>query len=355
MARFKFKKRDAKSAQRRLTGEVQDPYIKSDVRLFRPADGPNHLRMMPPTWDDADHYGIDIYVHYGLGPDNRLAYLCPQRMKMEPCPICEERAKADDEGDEEYARSLFPTRRVLAYVVDTKKTEDGVKAWPMPYKKVDQAIVLQSTDPETQEYFPVDDPEDGFNIVVTKQGSGLTTDYSVSIARHATAFKFTSAIEEFIVENPLPASLNFYDYDHIAKAFGGGSRGRSSSTSHSKPQTEEKPQQERKKAPTIDVPESYKELSELESEDLDKLAAEHTDLDLSVFSSDQEVIDALAEELEIQKPKRARRAVKKDEPETETESEEGNEDNKQEEEEEAPSKAGGFKERMARLKKSRGE
>ena len=339
MARFKFKKRDASSAARRLSGESRDPYLKPGTKFFKCADGANTVRFMPPTWDDAEHYGIDLYMHYQVGPDN-ISYLCPRRMKNEDCPICEEMQRATESGDEEYAKTLYPRRRVLAFIVDVKTPKEGVKAWSMPYKKVDQQIVIQSTDPETSEYFAVDDPENGFNVVVTKSGSGLTTDYSVNISRHATEFKMTEDIYDYLMENPLPDILTFYDYEHIEKAF--GTTHEAEHDDAAKKETEPTKASLRRKAKTTEAPTTFEEILALTSEQLDKVCEEHTQLDLSTLSSDEEVQEALAFELYITVP------------EDEKKEEEKAPEKKQSEEERVSSKAESFKEKMARLKKQRG-
>ena len=337
MARFKFKKRDSSTAPRRLSGESRDPFLKPGTKFFKPADGANTVRFMPPTWDDADHYGIDVYVHYQVGAEN-LMYLCPKRMKGEPCPICEEMQRANDEGDEEYARTLYPTRRVLAYMVDMKAVGEGVKTWAMPYKKVDQQIIIQSTDPETSEYFAVDDAEDGYNVVVTKSGQGITTDYSINISRHSTEFPMTEEIYEYLMANPLPEILNFYDYDHIAKAFGGSAP---DEKKEDKPEAKPAKSSRRKaKAKTTPEPTTFEEILELEGEMLDLVCTEHTQLDLSTLSSDEEVRNALAEDLGIEVPE-----------ESSTEEAEPEEASEEEEKEDKPN---GFKEKMERLKRKRG-
>jgi len=77
-------------AQRSIGG--RDSYFNSDIQFFTAREGDNNVRILPPPPDaDWGHYGVGIVVHYGIGPDQG-AYLCLDRMKSEPCPICEERA-----------------------------------------------------------------------------------------------------------------------------------------------------------------------------------------------------------------------------------------------------------------------
>lgn len=62
-----------------------DKYLVDAVKMFKPNDKDNTIRILPPTWEKPKHYGLDIWVHYGVGPD-RQTYLCLHKMKSEKCP-----------------------------------------------------------------------------------------------------------------------------------------------------------------------------------------------------------------------------------------------------------------------------
>lgn len=190
------------------------------MKLYAPHENANIIRILPPTWPDAEHYGLDIHVHYGIGAD-RHSYLCLHKMKGEACPICEERERAQRDGDEEWAQELKPSRRVLVYLLDRSKEKEGVQAWAAPWT-VDESLIKASTDRRSGAVLPIDDPEDGYDVEFDKTGKGLTTKYvGMSVARRASRLDNEEALD-FVQEFPLPDMLKFYDYDHIQRAFNGG-------------------------------------------------------------------------------------------------------------------------------------
>lgn len=221
--RFEYRQRDASSARKRAesSGKDFDRYLQDVADAYAVNDGDNVVRILPPTWDDAEHYGHDIYVHYEIGPD-KGTYLCLNKMKGEKCPICEERKRAQNEGDEEYAKKLEPKKRVLVYVIDRNKEKEGIKVWAMPWT-LDRDIVKVSVDKRTGEVLPIDHPDDGYDVMFERTGKGPRTEYvGVSIDRKSSSLDNDKALD-FAQEHPLPTLLKFYSYEHIASVFGGGS------------------------------------------------------------------------------------------------------------------------------------
>ena len=218
---FSYQKRDAATVRDRAQqgGTDFDQYLKTDAPGYVPHDNDNDIRILPPTWEDNTHYGLDIWVHYSVGPD-RQTYLCLHKMKGEPCPICEERQRAA-RTDEEYAKELEPKRRVLMYLIDRKNERDGVHVWAAPWT-IDRDILQISEDKRTGEVLSIDHPDEGYDISFIKSGTKDRTKYSgVSIARRESPLGKDSWLE-VAVDKPLPTILNYFSYEHIAKEFGGG-------------------------------------------------------------------------------------------------------------------------------------
>lgn len=222
--KFKYKPRTAEQVQKRAdkaSSGGRDGFIKEGVKFFKPSDGDNTIRILPPTWDEADHYGYDVYVHYNIGPDN-AAYACLEKMKGKSCPICEESRRARADGDEEHEKMYRPTRRVLIYLLDRDKEKEGLKIWPMGVN-LDKDLSKLMVDKRTGEIYPIDDPDDGFDIQFTKEGQGLNTKYvGVQIARKSSPLDHDEALM-FADSNSIPDSIQYYDYDHIKLAFTGES------------------------------------------------------------------------------------------------------------------------------------
>ena len=219
---YEYRQRDSSLAKKRSEqgGKDFDKMFSEDVTVFSVNDGPNEIRFLPPTWDEPEHYGLDIYVHYRVGPDQQT-YLCLHKMKGEACPICEERAQALKDGDEDYAKELEPKKRVLTYIIDRDDEKKGIQAWAMPWT-LDRDIIKVTTDKRTNEVLSIDDPENGFDVQFEKEGTKDRTKYlAPSIARRESSLGNDKALD-FVVEHPLPSILVYFDYDHIADQFGGG-------------------------------------------------------------------------------------------------------------------------------------
>jgi len=218
-SRFQYQQRTREDVKRRAnqSGGLFDSLFKAQFSTFTPKEGKNQVRILPATWDKPTHYGMDVFVHYGIGSDNQ-SYLCLDATKGEKCPICEERKQADRAGDSDYAKSLQATKRVLVWVINRGAESDGPQLWSMPWT-IDRDINSLTLEEEGG-ILAMDDPEDGYDVHITRTGTGLKTKYLVKIARRASplADDPDKAQEwlDFIVENPLPEVLQCFDYDHIA-------------------------------------------------------------------------------------------------------------------------------------------
>lgn len=232
---YRYEKRDPDSTKRRSeqAGNTEfDKFLK--IKMWRPNDGNNRIRILPPTWAKPEHFGYDIYVHYGVGPD-RQSYLCLDKMQGKPDPIAEAHAEArkeltgderDDDPQKKYVKDLEAKRRVLVYLVDRDHEKEGVQAYAMPWT-LDRDITQVMQDKRSGEVLPIDDPDEGYDVEFTKKGSKNRTEYTgVAIARRSSPLG-SSKWMDFAVDNPLTEQLVYFDYEHIAKAFGGGGKQRS--------------------------------------------------------------------------------------------------------------------------------
>jgi hypothetical protein len=225
-SKFTYRKRNEESLEKRkhMTGS-RDYFLDGTYPVFKPAENKeNRLRILPPTWEDAEHYGFDVYVHYQIGPD-KAAYLCLEKMQDKPCPICEERADAHNDGDEEYVKDLRPAHSLLVLIIDRDNKKEGPQIWTMPLTKIEGELLYKCQDRETGEYIYIDDPEKGYDFYFTRKGSGLGTEYKgVDIARKSSVLGSEEQMDgwlELISEKPIPEILVYYDYDHIEKVFAG--------------------------------------------------------------------------------------------------------------------------------------
>lgn len=234
---FVYERRnDEETARRADVNSKFDKYIHGDVKIYKPRDGENHIRILPPTWKGAKHFGYDLWVHYGVGAD-RQTYLCLQKMHKDALafvertkadwtpdgsdPVEDECSKLRRDGYEKEAKEAAHRMRVGVYLIDRKAESEGVQFWPMP-QSVDREIVQHSKDRRTGAILTVDHPEDGYDIFFTKKGKEKNTDYSgVDVDRSPSPLDNNKALD-WAMDHPIPEMLIFYSYDHINNMLGGG-------------------------------------------------------------------------------------------------------------------------------------
>lgn len=218
MPRFQYQARSNDQWAKRESGKNFEGFIKDDYVTFTPKKE-NWIRILPPTWANPSHYGLDIWVHYGVGPNN-ASVLCSRRMQGKPCPICEAHDRAEQAGRED-ADQLRPTPRVLIWLIDRKDDKESrPKAWAQPKTKVDLEICQICRDRMTGELYQIDNPDAGYDLTFVKEGEGLQTNYSgFALARRESAVE--DRYLEYIVQHPLPDILNWRNYDEVAALFEG--------------------------------------------------------------------------------------------------------------------------------------
>lgn len=221
---FRYQGRDRAQVEKRASMGANDfdKILKEHIRTWTPKQGNNRVRIIPPTWPKPEHYGYDIYVHYGVGAD-RGSYLDLDKMLGKPDPITEERNELKRTGgaSEDDIKRMDSKRRVLAYIIDRDDEAEGVQAWAMPWT-LDKDITVLSVDRQTQEVINIDDPDEGYDVEFKREGEKDRTKYvGVAIARRSSRLGKREWLE-YAVENPLPDQLQYFTYEEIAKTFGGG-------------------------------------------------------------------------------------------------------------------------------------
>lgn len=201
-----------------------DTIIRSEYQVFKPHDKVNALRFMPATWENADSFAYKLKVHRNVGPDGN-SYLC-LRMLEQPCPICEERVDLTKHSETEAAKQIRPQDVRAAWVIDRDKESEGPKVWVFGWT-MEKNIALLCRDRRSGEILYIDDPDEGYDISFVKEGSGLKTQYrGEQIDRRPSPLHDNEDKQDdwldYIADNPIPDTLNFYEYDYIRDVLGGG-------------------------------------------------------------------------------------------------------------------------------------
>jgi len=181
---------------------------KTAMLYWKPKQGQNSIRVMPPWTDDgvnAFQFWRECYVHWSIGPDENNAqhFSCPKQTPGSTdteCPICDEydRLRASsDPADKEAAKGLRAKQRSFSNIIDLsdplwKKDDlDELKA-----NGVDDKEMPRAGSPKVQVYTygptvwkqlldiytdNVDfcDPIKGHNIFITREGKDINTEYRV--------------------------------------------------------------------------------------------------------------------------------------------------------------------------------
>lgn len=238
---YQYKPRSTEAWDKRAKGSIFDGYALDEFETFT-VGKENYIRILPPTWENPQHYGLDLYVHFGVGPNNGTI-ICIYKMKNQKCPICEAHARAEAAGRED-AKELKPTRRVLVWLLN-RKEEKKPLLWAMPWT-VDRDISKICKDRQSGEYFFIDNPESGYDISFDKEGEGVQTKYTgFQLSRRPSPVE--KRFIDYIEQHPLPTVLLWRNYEEVQALFEGQPPEQTQSQ-----QAEETAQQEL--SPTISAP-----------------------------------------------------------------------------------------------------
>lgn len=222
---FVYKKRSADDVKRRAeqSGARFDSPIKPNIDVWRPKDGENQVRILPPTWEGADHYGLDVWLHRFIGADNS-SYICLDKMQNKPCPICRESLASKKAGEEDEAKELAARKHVIVWVIDRDDDSMTPQIWIMSWSQ-DRDISDLCRLKKDGKVLMLDDPDEGYDVTIKRTGKGLKTRYQYIIDRDSSPISEDQdeqeKILEYIMENPLPTTLVYHPADKMDKALSG--------------------------------------------------------------------------------------------------------------------------------------
>jgi len=197
------------------------------VKTYKAAEGRNIVRILPPTWPKASHYGFPIWVHYGVGPKEG-AYLCLRENKTSPykrCPLCEELYSLGARATPEDRKALLPTQSIIYYILDRNQPQQGVLLWRVS-GAADSEIAAQSVNRRKGSVLNIVDPEEGYDLEFMRSGQKLNTRYrGYQVVREDSPMtdddRHFEEVLDIIFDKPLPETLNFYKPEHIEAVYSG--------------------------------------------------------------------------------------------------------------------------------------
>tara|TARA_A100001391_G_scaffold190976_1_gene164019 strand:- start:480 stop:1226 length:747 start_codon:yes stop_codon:yes gene_type:complete len=154
----------------------------NNSEIMRLKVGRNVVRFLPMAEGMPSPFQV-VWQHFIQTDDKPIVFPCPWRMEQKRCPICDEGNRLSRTGnpvDKESARKMWPSMRVFANAIDKNDIEAGPKVVAMPRTVYEELISIR-TDADAGGDFT--HPETGFDIIIERTGTGLSTRYRVSTAR----------------------------------------------------------------------------------------------------------------------------------------------------------------------------
>jgi hypothetical protein len=203
-----------------------DSIFKNNFDSWRPKEGSNQIRVLPPTWDGYEHYAYEVFVHKNVGADNST-YLCLNKNKNtktgqpmgKPCPICNTVKRLKEDGDADAAKEIQVTQQYVAWISDRDaKKMIPPTLWGMSWTQ-NRDLAALCINERTGKTLPIAHAEEGYDVLIKRMGTGLNTKYVLSIDRDESAITDDAdemaELEEYLNENPVPSTLKFYDAEYL--------------------------------------------------------------------------------------------------------------------------------------------
>lgn len=154
-------------------------------KWFKPKDGKNQIRILPP-WSKEGKWAFALALHYGFKDEEGRdrAHPCMKQWKGVRCPACDMLSllkKVD--GAEKIVEKMNPKTKYYVNLIDRKVGDDKVFIYGLSAKLLNEILAYD----DDEDYGNVTDPEEGYDFVLEKTGSGLTTRYAIRIKPKTTA------------------------------------------------------------------------------------------------------------------------------------------------------------------------
>lgn len=168
-------------AIRKKMKEVQEGGSKGKADFWSPKDGRNVIRILPAK--EGQEFYAEAKVRYNVGPNNKMVTV-PLDSSKDNCPIhafVDALYKSGDSDDEKLAKRMRASNRFYFNVID-RSLEEGDEGYGevMVFgcgKTIFTDILGIIVDPD---FGDITDPENGFDIIITKSGKKLDTEYKTN-------------------------------------------------------------------------------------------------------------------------------------------------------------------------------
>ena len=183
---------------------------KGNADFFKFKAGQNVLRFLPPVAGQSSPLAV-TYQHWVVLPDGTKSPMnCARMMAKQRCAACEradELMRSGNEADFKLANEIKAKLQVLANIIDRDDEAKGVQIVRFGKSILDQLVAIRK---DARSGGDFTDVEDGFDIIVTKKGEGVKTEYACLPSRESTALHDDAGQGETWLDNQ-------YDLDKYRK------------------------------------------------------------------------------------------------------------------------------------------
>jgi hypothetical protein len=153
------------------------------VRFFTVPVGRTYVRILPPHEEANGRTIVKGGVHWIGG----RSISCPAAFRVaDECWLCNRAQELYDSGNEDdrkEAAALAMRVRFHANIVTPNDLDTGIQVWEFGRQVYDQ-IMRYIADPD---YGDISDPEDGYDLIVEREGSGRKTRYNIRARKSPSA------------------------------------------------------------------------------------------------------------------------------------------------------------------------
>ena len=198
--------------------------LPDGIELWTPREGDNYIRILPSCDKDFNIW-CHIWIHYN--PQSKKYFLCPKEMSPKnsstsPCPVCEEYENLKDAGEEDDVCSQFKAgAKTLFFIIDRDDEKKGVQLYAASRWQVAVDIFDQMEDKRKNITIDIADIDNGYDVVVTKEGKGMHTKYKAFVERESSEIGSNEWEDQLVSFADVLADEPTYD-TLKADFFGGG-------------------------------------------------------------------------------------------------------------------------------------
>ena len=196
---------DYEKAQKQL--DKLNASMDTNYSWWKPEQGDNVIRILPPVSEDADFPYEEVFLHYGIDD-------VPITCLGSKCPIC---AFIKQSGKSKQFKQIRKARRLFFQIVDRDMEAPEPMIWSAG------SMFLQYFLPiflDVDEYEDVTDLEEGTDFVISRKGTGLKTKYTYRIKRNPSPVsedkeELAEIMEDMVDLSTISQRLSVDDVDDL--------------------------------------------------------------------------------------------------------------------------------------------